>query len=52
MKENGIKHAASVLGRKGYRARLKKYGLTRIQQIARENGKKGGRPRSNKKAKR
>ncbi len=33
------------LGRRSYRARLERFGLERIQEIARENGKKGGRPK-------
>jgi hypothetical protein len=32
------------LGRRSYKARLEKFGLARLQEIARENGKKGGRP--------
>jgi len=35
---------ARWLGRKSYEARLERLGLKRIQEIARENGKKGGRP--------
>ena len=34
----------SWLGKRSYKARLERLGLERIQQIARENGKKGGRP--------
>ena len=36
--------AASLLGKRSYRARLRRFGIERIRQIARENGKKGGRP--------
>jgi len=32
------------LGRRSYKARLERFGLQRLQEIARENGKKGGRP--------
>lgn len=35
---------ARYLGRRSYEARLGRLGLRRIQEIARENGKKGGRP--------
>jgi hypothetical protein len=35
----------SWLGRRSYKARLERFGLARLQEIARENGKKGGRPR-------
>jgi hypothetical protein len=41
---------ASWLGKRSYRARLKRFGLSEIQRIARENGKKGGRPPLKKKA--
>ena len=34
----------SWLGKRSYEVRLKKFGLKRLQEIARENGKKGGRP--------
>lgn len=32
------------MGRRGYKAKLAKHGIQRIQQIARQNGKLGGRP--------
>jgi hypothetical protein len=32
------------MGRKSYRVRLERLGIERIREIARENGKKGGRP--------
>ena len=38
--------AASLLGKKSYKARLERLGLERLQEIARENGKKGGRPKA------
>lgn len=34
----------SWLGKRSYKARLQKFGLARLQEIARENGKLGGRP--------
>jgi hypothetical protein len=37
--------AASLMGKRSYRARLQRFGLERLQEIARENGKLGGRPR-------
>jgi len=40
-----INQAARLMGKASYKARLERLGLERIQQIARENGKKGGRPR-------
>jgi len=36
--------AAAMLGKRSYEARLKRFGLERLQEIARENGKQGGRP--------
>lgn len=36
--------AGRLLGKLSYRARLERLGLERLQEIARENGKKGGRP--------
>jgi hypothetical protein len=35
----------SWLGRRSYKARLERFGIKRLQEIARENGKKGGRPK-------
>jgi hypothetical protein len=35
------------LGRRSYKARVERLGIERIRQIARENGKKGGRPPKN-----
>ena len=40
-----IREAAAWMGRRSYRVRLERYGLARLQEIARENGKLGGRPR-------
>jgi hypothetical protein len=39
------REAGSLLGRRSYKARLERFGLERLQEIARENGKKGGRPK-------
>jgi len=36
--------AASLLGKRSYRARLERFGIERIREIARQNGKLGGRP--------
>ena len=43
--------AASTLGKRSYRVRLEKFGIERIREIARENGKKGGRPAKQKQGK-
>jgi hypothetical protein len=32
------------LGKRSFAARVKRFGIERIREIARENGKKGGRP--------
>jgi hypothetical protein len=39
-----VSKAASALGKRSYKARLKRFGLARLQEIARANGKNGGRP--------
>jgi hypothetical protein len=39
-----VSEAASLLGKRSYHARLKRFGIERIREIARANGKKGGRP--------
>ena len=44
MAKNKASEAASLLGKRSYRARLERLGIERIREIARENGKKGGRP--------
>ncbi|HUQ91251.1 MAG TPA: hypothetical protein VM120_06195 [Bryobacteraceae bacterium] len=45
MTKQEIQKFASFLGKRSYEARLEKFGLERLQKIARENGKKGGRPK-------
>jgi hypothetical protein len=45
MKQSEVKQFTSWLGRRSYKARLERFGLGRLQEIARENGKLGGRPR-------
>jgi hypothetical protein len=45
MGKNRLSEAASLMGKRSYKARLDKFGLKRLQEIARENGKKGGRPK-------
>lgn len=44
MPKKDVSKAASLMGKKSYRARLERFGIERIREIARENGKKGGRP--------
>jgi len=40
-----VQEFTSWLGKRSYKARLARFGIKRLQAIARENGKKGGRPR-------
>ena len=44
MTQQEIKKFTSWLGQRSYVARLEKLGIERIREIARKNGKKGGRP--------
>ncbi len=44
MRKNSVREAASVLGKRSYEARLRRFGIERLREIARENGKLGGRP--------
>jgi hypothetical protein len=52
MKKSEIKRFMSWLGKRSYKSRLERLGKERIQEIARENGKKGGRPKGSGKKKR
>lgn len=45
MTKKQVHEVASWMGRRSYKARLERFGLERLQEIARENGKKGGRPK-------
>ena len=40
-----LRKFTSWLGKRSYGARLERLGIDRIRKIARENGKKGGRPK-------
>ena len=44
MRKTPLSEAASLMGKRSYRARVERLGIERIRAIARENGKKGGRP--------
>ena len=44
MNKSELREFTSWLGKRSYKARVQKLGIERIRQIARENGKKGGRP--------
>ena len=45
MTKTQIRQYTSWLGKHSYKARVERFGLERIQEIARQNGKLGGRPR-------
>ena len=51
MKQSELQAFTSWLGKRSYNARLERLGLERLQEIARENGKKGGRPKASEAAK-
>jgi hypothetical protein len=44
MNQTELRRFTSWLGRRSYAARVRRLGIERIREIARENGKKGGRP--------
>lgn len=44
MNKADLKKFTSWLGKRSYASRLESLGIERIREIARENGKKGGRP--------
>jgi hypothetical protein len=44
MNRTELKEFTRWLGKRSYAARVKRLGIERIREIARENGKKGGRP--------
>ncbi len=45
MKELQLTKVMSWLGKRSYATRVQRFGIERIREIARQNGKKGGRPR-------
>jgi hypothetical protein len=45
MNKSQVKQFTSWLGKRSYAARKKRLGMERIREIARHNGKLGGRPR-------
>jgi hypothetical protein len=44
MNRTDLQRFTSWLGKRSYATRLDRLGIERIREIARENGKKGGRP--------
>ena len=45
MTEKQLKSFTSWLGKRSYEKRLTRFGIERIREIARQNGKLGGRPK-------
>ena len=45
MRKSDLRQFTSWLGKRSYKARLKRLGIERLREIARENGKRGGRPK-------
>jgi hypothetical protein len=45
MNKKELRRFTSWLGKRSYKARVKRLGIERIREIARENGRKGGRPK-------
>ena len=45
MDQTELKKFTSWLGKRSYAARVRRLGIDRIREIARENGRKGGRPK-------
>lgn len=44
MNQAELQKFTSWLGKRSYAARVERLGIERIREIARKNGKKGGRP--------
>lgn len=44
MNETDLVKFTSWLGKRSYASRLQRLGIDRLREIARQNGKKGGRP--------
>jgi hypothetical protein len=44
MTKKQVSAAASVMGKRSYEARLKRFGIEHLRENARRNGKLGGRP--------
>jgi hypothetical protein len=45
MTKSEVRQFTSWLGRRSYKSRLERFGIERLREIARENGKLGGRPK-------
>jgi len=49
VKQLQLVEVMSWLGKRSYATRVRRFGIERIREIARQNGKKGGRPRKEQK---
>jgi hypothetical protein len=49
VKQSQVAEVMSWMGKRSYATRLQRFGIERIREIARQNGKKGGRPRKEQK---
>jgi galactokinase/mevalonate kinase-like predicted kinase len=49
VKQSQLAEVMSWMGKRSYSARVQRSGIERIREIARQNGKKGGRPRKEQK---
>jgi galactokinase/mevalonate kinase-like predicted kinase len=49
VKQAQIAEVMSWMGKRSYATRVQRFGIERIREIARQNGKKGGRPRKEQK---
>jgi hypothetical protein len=49
VKQSQIAEVMSWMGKRSYATRVQRFGIERIREIARQNGKKGGRPRKEQK---
>jgi len=45
MTKSEVRQFTSWLGKRSYKTRLERFGIERLREIARENGKLGGRPK-------
>jgi len=45
MTKSDIRLFTSWLGKRSYKTRLERFGIERLREIARKNGKLGGRPK-------
>ena len=48
MTKSEVRQFTSWLGKRSYKTRLERFGIERLREIARENGKLGGRPKKSK----